>query len=252
MILDSKLTNYSKKPIKFEYLKPGDKEIEVYRNGSNAVIINNSERIKIENVYYDQGISGTNPYMTAREIVVKQIQKEADSLPPYSCLKILDAFRTIKTQRSLFSVVCDKIKSLYPHLTEEKVIFNAKKFCAHPDEPSHYEIPPHNSGGAVDLIIYNTALNKAWNFGTEFDDGSKLAKTLFFENEFDSKYGISEAEWNEIRCNRRILFHLMREYGFVNYSGEWWHYDLGDCIWANVLGVPWIFGSMESGTKEKN
>ena len=238
--------DYSGKPIEFKYPELCDKEIELYRRGSATAIINETERVKTANIYYCQGIPGTKPYMSAREIVVKQVQKAAESLPPHSCLKILDAFRTIETQASLFFAVCAKIKSLHHELSEEKIILEAKKFCAHPAESSHYKIPPHNSGGAIDLVIYDTALNKAWNFGTEFDDGTKLAETAFFEKEFDSKYEISEPEWDEIRCNRRILFHLMKEYGFVNYSGEWWHYDLGDCIWANVLGIQWIFESMEN------
>jgi D-ala-D-ala dipeptidase len=33
--------------------------------------------------------------------------------------------------------------------------------------------------------------------------------------------------------------------GFVNYSAEWWHYDLGDCIWATTFNLDWLYGSME-------
>lgn len=59
-MLNSKLIDYFKKLIVSEYSKPCDKEIELYRQYSNPVIIKNTELIKTVNVYYNQGISGTN------------------------------------------------------------------------------------------------------------------------------------------------------------------------------------------------
>ena len=38
----------------------------------------------------------------------------------------------------------------------------------------------------------------------------------------------------------------MKSVGFVNYEQEWWHYDLGDCIWSEKMDIDWYFDGAES------
>ena len=37
----------------------------------------------------------------------------------------------------------------------------------------------------------------------------------------------------------------MKYVGFINYKVEWWHYDIGDCMWANEHDIHWFYPSME-------
>ncbi len=245
-MLNFKLKDYAERPITFEYRSPTNREIELYLKNSRPAPIIDSEFIKAINFYYSQKIPGTRKNMIAREIVVDRIYQASKLLSPSHFFKIFDTFRTIKTQEYLFTATCNKIRNSYPGLNEDAITLSAQKYCAHPFLKKHFEIPPHNTGGAIDLTICDKRINRALNFGTVFDCNTALAETDFFEKKFHRKYGVNEKEWNEIKRNRRILYHLMKEYGFINYCKEWWHYSFGDCIWANVLGMKWIFESMEN------
>jgi D-alanyl-D-alanine dipeptidase len=63
--------------------------------------------------------------------------------------------------------------------------------------------------------------------GTRFDDFRETANTAYYE-----KPGLNE----EIRNNRRLLYHTMLKAGFSNLPTEWWHYDYGTKFWAHFTG----------------
>ena len=77
--------------------------------------------------------------------------------------------------------------------------------------------------------------------GTDFDAITPASYTNFFEQEFNENFGISKERWLLIRKNRRILFNCMKYVGFTNFQVEWWHFDLGDCMWAKELEQNWYF-----------
>jgi zinc D-Ala-D-Ala dipeptidase len=91
---------------------------------------------------------------------------------------------------------------------------------------------PHATGAAVDLTIVQVDGAPLW-MGSLFDDASSLAATDRFETE--------SAEWSfsndEARANRRLLYWLMIEAGFVNLPEEWWHFSYGDALWAAQTGA---------------
>jgi D-alanyl-D-alanine dipeptidase len=80
--------------------------------------------------------------------------------------------------------------------------------------------------------------------GTDFDDLTEKAATDYFERPYDSNSNRDEASWESLRIHRRILFHSLRTVGFFNWKYEWWHFDIGDCVWSQELGLPWIYDSM--------
>lgn len=155
---------------------------------------------------------------------------------------VFDAFRTKQTQEGLFEAYSKQISKRNPHLTEDQLYHETRKYVAHPNEPSRFEIPPHNSGGAIDIGLTENNVNI--EMGTEFDDLTERAATNFFEKPFDPSVGINEQEWEKIRERRRLLFHTLVSVGFTNWSHEWWHFDLGNCVWAGEIGLPWIYDSM--------
>ena len=75
--------------------------------------------------------------------------------------------------------------------------------------------------------------------GTDFDDFSPRAGTRYLE-EHQELPGDEEAAQN-----RRILYHCMLAVGFVNYSGEWWHFSYGDRAWAGKTGNIPIYSYVE-------
>ncbi len=134
-----------------------------------------------------------------------------------------------------------------PSKTHSELYDITREFVIHPNETSRYAIPPHNSGGAIDLTLkYEDSF---LDMGTDFDAVTPASYTNFFEQEFNENFGISKERWLLIRKNRRILFNSMKYVGFTNFQVEWWHFDLGDCMWAKELEQNWYFPSMEKSLK---
>lgn len=250
--MEIKLNNEFNSPINFAYLPPTTAELQEIRSLSDICIIENSRYIRLANIYYHNKLKGTRAETFTRRIILERIHRAADYLAPNYGLIIFDAFRTIETQADLFNLICAEVRSLHPRWNQAEIEDEAQKYAAHPYNSKHVAIPTHNTGGAIDLAIYETGSGEICKFGTKFDEVHPATKTDFFEQAFDAKFGFGFSEWQIIQNNRRVLFNLMKTIGFVNYSGEWWHYDLGDCIWASTLGIPWIFESMEAEISTKN
>ena len=116
---------------------------------------------------------------------------------------------------------------------------------------------PHNTGGSVDVTIVH--IDPAWqkrldeleaavgaiddpfsperavlnfevaaiyrlhatplDFGTEFDFAGADAGLTYLETVPDHETA---------RDNRRMLYHIMTDAGFMPYTDEWWHYNMGN------------------------
>ena len=83
------------------------------------------------------------------------------------------------------------------------------------------EVSGHPTGGAVDIIIYNSDTKKYLNFGSDVLDYSTTQCYYYNENISD-----------EAILNRKMLRNLMIEQEFAPYDGEWWHFSYGDKEWA--------------------
>ena len=81
--------------------------------------------------------------------------------------------------------------------------------------------------------------------GGLFDDASAVSHTDRFEGPGPAADFSFSAE--EARANRRLLFWVMTEAGFVNYPDEWWHYSWGDQMWAALTGAPAAFYAAAPG-----
>lgn len=164
-------------------------------------------------------------------------------LPSDYGLVVFDGYRSRETQSGLFLAYSQQIKEKNPNFSEEELYRETRKYVAHPDEPSRFEVPPHISGGAVDIGLTDRAGN-ILDMGTPFDDLTERSATDFFEAPFDRSFGFTEKQWIDFRVRRRILFHSLVSVGFTNWPHEWWHFDMGNCVWSNVIGLPWIYNEM--------
>ena len=109
------------------------------------------------------------------------------------------------------------------------------------DAPSEYVAstdsdamrPPHTTGGAVDLTLTWRGMPLA--MGTDFDDFGWKAHLAASETGEDSV----------VRRLRRLLSHAMQSAGFAAHPTEWWHWSIGDDVWAASKGVPAIYEIVE-------
>lgn len=194
-------------------------------------------RIAVYSVYYHQGYEGAQPEIYLREGAAHRLAAAAETLPSAYHLVVLDGWRSHQVQASLYERFRQSLLAQGWQEGEE-LAAELSKFVAKPttdiSNPS-----PHLSGGAVDLTIAGT---DGWlDMGTPFDDFSELAATRYFEE----MPVLTERE-RIIRENRRLLYHLMTEAGFVNYPEEWWHYEYGTRSWARATGRDAMYGGILS------
>ena len=72
----------------------------------------------------------------------------------------------------------------------------------------------HSRGSTVDVSLVEISTNKVLDMGTIFDYFGVESHTFFND--------ISEKQ----KSNRLILYEIMSNNGFKNYSKEWWHFTL--------------------------
>ena len=72
----------------------------------------------------------------------------------------------------------------------------------------------HSRGSTVDVSLVEISTNKVLDMGTVFDYFGIESHTFFDD--------ISEKQ----KSNRLILYEIMSNNGFKNYSKEWWHFTL--------------------------
>lgn len=238
------ITHFLETPVQFDYKKPTQEEITWLQNNSKSINVEQNFRIKALHSYKEIKLKGVQEIMSARKAVVLKLNEVLEMLPKEYRFFVFDAFRTKETQLELFNYVYHQQKELNSDLTHEELFCVTKEFIVHPFENQKYPVPPHNSGGAIDLTL---SINGAFlDMGTEFDAVTSLSNTNYFEQDFKPEIGIPRDRWIDIRKNRRLLFNTMKHVGFINYEVEWWHYDLGDCLWADEHNLRWYFPSMET------
>jgi zinc D-Ala-D-Ala dipeptidase len=240
----SLLQKFSETPISFSYPKPSSNFVEDLVKDQQLVVLKASQNLFLDQTYFKAGHAGCSPYTFTRKAVAKRIEQALEILMPDYGLLIFDAYRSKVAQRALFKHMANEISEKNPSWVEEKIFNETCKYMVHPDDKSRFPIAPHNSGGAIDLALHKDG--KLLKFGSNFDDPLKESSTRFFEADYNSQSQFSPEEWNRFRILRRILFHTMASLGFTNYQDEWWHYDLGDCMWALEFNWKWVFDSLEA------
>ena len=84
--------------------------------------------------------------------------------------------------------------------------------------------PPHSTGGAVDITLVDDTGTPV-NMGSAIDELSPASHPDYYAN----STAPSEQQYN---FHRQLLWDVMRHSGFQRHPGEWWHFCLGDQMWA--------------------
>ncbi len=130
--------------------------------------------------------------------------------------RITDAYRPLVLQRQHFKNV--KIELFEKEGLDAEALYDRALECiSDPDL-----MPPHSTGGTLDLTIYDTTTGIDVPMGTLVDEVA---------NHRVWTWSIPTHE-TEIRKNRSLLYFCMTKAGFVNCPTEWWHYSYGDQEWA--------------------
>lgn len=151
-------------------------------------------------------------------------------LPPNYKIFVKEGYRDIQTQKKLFNSYRNHLKETSPTWSEEKIYKEASKYVSPPEI-----IPPHSTGGAVDLTILIDG--KEADMGTHFNADPLETNNASYTNAKVSK---------NIKERRTNLIQAMEVAGFVNYPTEWWHWSYGDRYWALLKRRPFaIYGGID-------
>jgi D-alanyl-D-alanine dipeptidase len=93
--------------------------------------------------------------------------------------------------------------------------------------------PPHSTGAAVDVTMVDST-GQTVNMGSAIDELSPASHPDYFAtstNPVEQQY----------HSHRQLLWDVMRYSGFMRHPGEWWHFSLGDQMWA------WLTNQENSG-----
>lgn len=154
-----------------------------------------------------------------RKGVVERLLAAQRHLPAGVRLLIREGYRPLALQRKYFEKYREELKAKHPNWSEERLYNATCLYVAPPDS-----VPPHTTGGAVDLTLQNAA-------GQELDMGTRLNATP--EESGNRCFTYADDIREPAKERRQILIEAMEEADFVNYSSEWWHWSYGDRYWAH-------------------
>ncbi len=174
--------------------------------------------ILVDMQYYKMKYKDSINVAYVRKQVADMLIKAAHNLPDGFYLKILDAWRPAKIQQYIYDKFYDQLKNDDAHLNEIELNKMVQQFVSKPGNNNL-----HSTGGAIDVILVKEDGTEL-NMGTNFYEFDHRTRTDYFEHRFNMR----------IMFNRRMLYKVMTDVGFVNNPDKWWHFDYGDALWAAV------------------
>lgn len=145
-------------------------------------------------------------------------------------IQIFDAYRPLEVQQFMvnysFAEVVKaqglQLDNLSP-LQQEEIWQQVYQFWAIPNyNPA--TPPPHSTGAAIDITLVNHH-GEVVDMGSPIDEISERSHPNYFADSTDTNQQLYHA-------HRLLLWDIMRTAGFQRHWNEWWHFSLGDQMWA--------------------
>ncbi|MGL4757937.1 MAG: M15 family metallopeptidase [Patescibacteria group bacterium] len=152
-----------------------------------------------------------------RESVAQRIIDVSNQLPDNYQMVLKIGYRPVSVQYQLFDEVYKYFHSINPDSDENELKKQTLEFVTHPD----INTPPHSTGAAIDLTLFDLSTNSYIDMGSPINSPDDQSWTYNFHN-------LTE---HQIQ-NRNFLTQFMLKAGFCNLASEWWHYSYGDSRWA--------------------
>lgn len=163
-------------------------------------------------------------YRLLREGVIAKLEAAQTRLPKGLSFRLYEGYRHPEFQHKLFLQQLARITATNPGWSGEQCYQQAAKLASPIKTFSGQKIvPPHSTGGALDIEIVDSS-GQVIDFGMEIKDWFRVTPAL------------CESDYPELaqaaRENRNMLIDILQSEGFVNYPREWWHFSYGDQYWA--------------------
>lgn len=167
-------------------------------------------------------------YTFVRAGIYTRLLHAQSLLPVGIYLRLYEGYRSLNVQKILFVNEMKRVRKRLPEISKAELFDETTRMVsavAYPD--GTLNIPPHNTGAAVDLFLVDES-GTMLDFGMDIYRWTETAPDLCLTQ----ASSISAAAM----ANRVLLGDVMSRAGFVNYLQEWWHFSYGDRFWAYLSG----------------
>ncbi|WP_017319337.1 M15 family metallopeptidase [Mastigocladopsis repens] len=173
-----------------------------------------------------------SPYFLRKTIIDSLIaaQNNLQLRRPNWRIQIFDAYRPVAVQKFMVNYAFGEalqmagLTEVELSPTQSQVIWEeVYKIWAEPslDEKTP---PPHSTGAAVDVTLVDDRAEIV-NMGSPIDELSPASHPDYFANSPDPLA-------QEYQAHRQLLCDVMEKAGFKRNPREWWHFSIGDQMWA--------------------
>ena len=178
-----------------------------------------------------------SPYFLRQKVLDSLIvaQTKLQQNYPGWRIQIFDAYRPIAVQQFMVdytfaeTIKAEGLTLDSPSLTQAKreaILELVYQFWAAPSlDPA--TPPPHSTGAAIDVTLVD-ADGKTVDMGSPIDELSPRS----YPNHFLDSQDVKAQKYDQYR---KLLAKVMLSVGFQQHPQEWWHFSLGDQMWAWLI-----------------
>jgi zinc D-Ala-D-Ala dipeptidase len=183
-----------------------------------------------------------SPYFVREQVLQALIgaQQILQMQHPHWQLFIFDAYRPVAVQEFMvnyaFREALEQQNLIQADLTpaQEEVLWEqVLKIWALPSLDLKTP-PPHSTGGAVDVTLYDRNTQQLIEMGSPIDEMSVRSQPNYFADlaQDEQLSAVERSVAQTAAQHRQVLNDAMSGAGFQRHLGEWWHFCLGDQMWA--------------------
>lgn len=171
----------------------------------------------------------TSPYHLRESVIAALMTAQAELQQRHAGwrIQIFDAYRPVAVQQFMVNHTFAEVvqsQQLDPDtLSDDQrddILKQVYQIWAVPS-PNPKTPPPHSTGAAIDLTLVD-ATGQRIDMGSAIDELSARSHPDYYANQPDKPY----------HEHRQVLRDVMYSAGFCRHPGEWWHFCLGDQMWA--------------------
>lgn len=177
-----------------------------------------------------------------RQGVIKALQlaqSQLNALHPGWRLGIFDGYRPLPVQQFMVDYTLKDLAQArglilgeLPPSQREALEAEVYTFWAIPSD-NPLTPPPHSTGSAVDLTLVD-AEDQPLDMGSAIDELSERSHPNYYESrQGDRTLSLPDRAYaSQVHEHRSLLYQMMQSAGFQRHPQEWWHFSLGDQLWA--------------------
>lgn len=175
---------------------------------------------------------GKSPYYIRQGVLQALINAQIILQQRYSDwrIQIFDAYRPVSVQQFMVDYTFASVlqqKGLKEHnlsaQQRQQIWQQVYEIWAIPsDDPC--TPPPHSTGAAIDITLVD-GIGNPIDMGGEIDELGERSHPNYYANH-------TTPQEQQYHHHRELLCEIMRGAGFRRHLGEWWHFSLGDQMWA--------------------